>query len=51
MLGARPGSTFKKVLDHKPLLVMGVMTQPELDELLAELRHEELYISALIQNG
>ena len=41
--------TFKKVLDHKPLLVMGVMTQLELDELLAELPHEGLYISALIQ--
>jgi len=42
--------TFLKVLDKKPLLVMGAMTSAELEELRETLPASGLYVSALIKD-
>ncbi len=42
--------TFQKVLDRKPLLVMGIMSSRELEELREKLPANGLYISALIRD-
>ena len=42
--------TFQKVLDRKPLLVMGIMTSRELEEMHEKLPDNGLYISALIKD-
>ena len=42
--------TFQKVLDKKPLLVMGIVTSGELEELRRTLPDNGLYISALIKD-